>query len=307
MFAAQVTDLTLPAEQLVTNLYEGFLQRGPDSQGLLHWTAAAGTTVQSRQQVLDAFAESEPFRELAGTLYRETAWLVADQLGTPRLVAERTGSLAGIRRHDYLPFGEELYSGAGGRTPTRGYSARDNVRQQFTQKERDTETGLDYIYARHYAGTQGRFTSCDPMVISKEHTVNPQRWNAYTYVLNSPLGLTDPTGKNGQGKSGAKVIDVFITHQSEERRPHRGANWSGLIEKAKQRRIVMRVFYRTEAGTGESEPSTAKITASLSSPGRIVIVAGHSDASHERRPARLGRWDVRGRARPLRLGCESVA
>ena len=35
-------------------------------------------------------------------------WLVGDQLGTPRMVADGTGSLAGIKRHDYLPFGEEL-------------------------------------------------------------------------------------------------------------------------------------------------------------------------------------------------------
>jgi hypothetical protein len=30
VFAPQVTDLSVPAQQFVTNLYEGFLQRGPD-------------------------------------------------------------------------------------------------------------------------------------------------------------------------------------------------------------------------------------------------------------------------------------
>ena len=34
-------------------------------------------------------------------------WLVSDQLGTPRMVIDRTGSLSGVRRHDYLPFGED--------------------------------------------------------------------------------------------------------------------------------------------------------------------------------------------------------
>ncbi|HEX8131396.1 MAG TPA: hypothetical protein VF527_20015, partial [Pyrinomonadaceae bacterium] len=43
-------------------------------------------------------------------------WLVTDHLGTPRLIADQTGSLAGIRRHDYLPFGEEVGAGVGGRT-----------------------------------------------------------------------------------------------------------------------------------------------------------------------------------------------
>lgn len=29
-------------------------------------------------------------------------WLVSDHLGTPRIIADLSGSLAGIRRHDYL-------------------------------------------------------------------------------------------------------------------------------------------------------------------------------------------------------------
>ena len=35
------------------------------------------------------------------------------------------------------------------------------MRQKFTSKERDNETGLDYFLARYYSSTQGRFTSPD--------------------------------------------------------------------------------------------------------------------------------------------------
>src|SRR5882672_8941333 len=77
-------------------------------------------------------------------------WLVTDQLGTPRMVFDQSGSLANVSRHDYLPFGEELYAGTGGRTTAQGYGVSDNVRQKFTQKERDIETGLDYFLARYY-------------------------------------------------------------------------------------------------------------------------------------------------------------
>lgn len=59
------------------------------------------------------------------------------------MIADRTGSLAGVKRHDYLPFGEELYANLGGRMPTQGYSVADNVKQKFTGYERDDETGLD--------------------------------------------------------------------------------------------------------------------------------------------------------------------
>jgi hypothetical protein len=32
-------------------------------------------------------------------------WLVTDHLGTPRMTVDQSGSLAGVTRHDYLPFG----------------------------------------------------------------------------------------------------------------------------------------------------------------------------------------------------------
>lgn len=120
-------------------------------------------------------------------------WLVSDQLGTPRMVVDRTGSLAGVTRHDYLPFGEELPAGTGGRVSTQGYSSIDNVRQQFTGYEKDVETGLDYAQARYYANVQGRFIGVDPLSASAKQA-QPQSWNRYAYCLNNPLAYVDPTG-----------------------------------------------------------------------------------------------------------------
>ncbi|MDQ1637735.1 MAG: hypothetical protein QOF62_1074 [Pyrinomonadaceae bacterium] len=59
------------------------------------------------------------------------------------MVFDQSGSLATTKRHDYAPFGEELFNGARPTTP--GYAAADSTRQKFTQKERDNETGLDYL------------------------------------------------------------------------------------------------------------------------------------------------------------------
>src|SRR6185436_7346161 len=64
-------------------------------------------------------------------------WLVTDHLGTPRMVVDQTGCLANLKRHDYLPFGEELLAPAGGRSTAQGYTLGDAIRQQFTQQERD--------------------------------------------------------------------------------------------------------------------------------------------------------------------------
>jgi len=66
------------------------------------------------------------------------------------------------------------------------------VRQQFTQKERDTESGLDYFGARYYANIQGRLTGTDPGPLTP---ADPQNFNRYSYVLNNPLKFIDPTGE----------------------------------------------------------------------------------------------------------------
>jgi len=121
-------------------------------------------------------------------------WLVADHLGTPRMIFDQSGDLAKMKRHDYLPFGEELSAPTGGRSAGEGYSGADGMRQQFTAQERGLETNLDYFNARYYLSTQGRFTSPDPFGGSGFVSV-PQSWNKYTYVLNRPFVFTDPTGE----------------------------------------------------------------------------------------------------------------
>jgi RHS repeat-associated protein len=145
-------------------------------------------------QVPDSWSrvvEIQAFGTSAGG--EKVQWLVPDHLGTPRMLVDQTGNLANLKRHDYLPFGEDLFAPSGGRSATQGYVAGDGVRQQFTSKERDVETGLDYFVARHYASSQGRFTGVDPLLGSGRPGV-PQSWNRYSYCINNPLLFVDPDG-----------------------------------------------------------------------------------------------------------------
>jgi RHS repeat-associated protein len=109
------------------------------------------------------------------------------------MIFDKTGALANVKRHDYLPFGEELSAVVGLRSSSMGYGAADGVRQKFTGQERDTESGLDYFGARYFSAGQGRFTSVDPLGASAA-TVDPQSFNRYAYALNSPYKFTDPSG-----------------------------------------------------------------------------------------------------------------
>jgi RHS repeat-associated protein len=159
-----------------------FYERGGGAVAKLSWSSAS-----QAKEIIPAS------RLMTPTLGSEVRWLITDHLGSPRMTADQTGSLAGIRRHDYLPFGEEIAAGVGGRTTAQGYQP-DNIRQQFTGYERDGETGLDYAINRYYASSQGRFTSVDPAGINSMHFENPQTLNRYTYCLNNPLAYVDPDG-----------------------------------------------------------------------------------------------------------------
>ena len=147
-------------------------------------------------------------------------WTLADHLGTPRMVVDKSGRLFDdtatpsyderLVRHDYLPFGEELFVGMGNssiRSAGMGYVA-DAVRQKFTGKERDNEIGLDYFLARHFSNIQGRFTSPDAP-FADQVIQDPQSWNLYNYVRNNPTNFIDPDGRSTHTNKDGVVVAVY--------------------------------------------------------------------------------------------------
>jgi RHS repeat-associated protein len=141
-------------------------------------------------------------------------FLTDDHLGSTRLVTDGSGNV--LRCSDYLPFGEEIPAGMGGRTGCYGsgqYPTPPDVESlKFTGKERDSETGLDFFESRYYSSAQGRFTSpdefkgggvFDPGTGKSAETIgplpyaditDPQTLNKYAYVRNNPLRYVDPDG-----------------------------------------------------------------------------------------------------------------
>ena len=117
----------------------------------------------------------------------EVSYLTSDILGSPRINTNENGAVTA--RHDFYPFGEEISSSQ----RTGGGYAGDEIRKKFTSYERDDESGLDFAQARYYPTNQGRFSSPDPHMASAK-TVSPQTWNRYSYILNNPINLIDPSG-----------------------------------------------------------------------------------------------------------------
>ncbi|MBL0240344.1 MAG: RHS repeat-associated core domain-containing protein [Chloracidobacterium sp.] len=126
----------------------------------------------------------------------KVAYLTADHLGSPRINTDVTGAVAS--RHDYHPFGEEIATSQ--RTSVLGY-ADDTIRKQFTGYEIDGETDLDFAMARMYANRLGRFSSID-FGNAGALDIEPQSWNAYSYSLNNPVNITDPSGLQWVTKDG---------------------------------------------------------------------------------------------------------
>ena len=121
-------------------------------------------------------------------------YVTADHLGSTRVVSGAGGLVLVRARYDYLPFGEAVGATIGARTTATGYSRSDPLRQKFTGKERDNETGLDFAEARYFSSAQGRFTSVDS---APGIPINPQSWNRYSYCVNSPLKYINPNGLIG--------------------------------------------------------------------------------------------------------------
>jgi RHS repeat-associated protein len=96
--------------------------------------------------------------------------------------AESNSSGTRTRTFGHLPFGDLWYE-----TGTAD-------KWKFTGYERDSgtgETGLDYANFRYYASGLAKFLSPDPLAGKIKM---PASLNRYSYALNDPVSLFDPTG-----------------------------------------------------------------------------------------------------------------
>jgi len=97
-------------------------------------------------------------------------WYLDDGLGSTTGLADDTGAITGSYEHDVF--------GA-----VRAQSG-DATEWSYTGEQHDS-TGLEYLRARYYDASIGRFASQDPLPLLQR----------YGYVNGNPVNLTDPTGQ----------------------------------------------------------------------------------------------------------------
>jgi RHS repeat-associated protein len=103
-----------------------------------------------------------------------TNYYQADGLKSITSLSDSTGSVSAT--YNYDSFGNQMSSTGSLVNPF-----------QYAAREFDSETGLYYYRARHYAPNVGRFASEDPVRFDAGQ-------NFYQYVSNNPTLFIDPTG-----------------------------------------------------------------------------------------------------------------
>ena len=104
-------------------------------------------------------------------------YFLADHLGSTVGLADSDGNIGDADKTSYDSFGNATNS---------SFSSR----YQFTGREFDSFTGLQFSRARFYDPGIGRFVSEDPIGFRGGDV------NLYGYVWNNPIDKTDPSGRD---------------------------------------------------------------------------------------------------------------
>ena len=110
-----------------------------------------------------------------------------------RIVTNSSGSVVAEMGH--FPYGESWYNAT-------------NDKLNFTTYEYDSESGNHYAMARRDVSRLGRLSSPDPPAGS---TANPQSLNRYSYSINDPANVTDPSGAS----AGCTTVEVKPKDKSQ--------------------------------------------------------------------------------------------
>ncbi|MCG7537923.1 RHS repeat-associated core domain-containing protein [Pseudoalteromonas sp. OOF1S-7] len=125
-----------------------------------------------------------------------------DRLGSARLITNADGYVVAERNFD--PFGKPRAASGGLKFTAQLNDYKSaKTRRGFTDHEHLDDLELIHMNGRVYDYNLGRFMSVDPVIQSPG---NSQSINPYSYIMNNPLGGTDPTGYSSACQS--KGADV---------------------------------------------------------------------------------------------------
>jgi RHS repeat-associated protein len=137
---------------------------------------------------------------------------------------------------------------------------------KYTGHERDVVDGqgepLDYMHARYYSASTGRFLSVD-LKEQREPLSLPQGWNRYAYAQNNPLKYFDPDGEETKLAIGGRTDRNPVGHVAiiiNDQVYSFGTNWSGRGANQQDWGASAQTYLDSQAGHRQTDLLTLNIT-----------------------------------------------
>ena len=161
--------LTVPAAALFVLLVPALRRRPIAATGVVTIALVAGSVGVARSGIVSV----------------EFFWVHTDHLGTPLAVTDTPADPATadvVWRATYEAFGKATVD-----EDPDGDQVSVSLNVRFPGQYYDAESGLHYNFYRYYDPAVGRYLSADPIG-------QIGGFNLYSYVLDDPINMTDPTG-----------------------------------------------------------------------------------------------------------------
>ncbi|MDG5974810.1 hypothetical protein H010_06065 [Hydrogenophaga taeniospiralis CCUG 15921] len=173
---------------------------GPDSLGLSYEKEVKANGLIEHKHYLSAGGESFALhtqREgaLGGKPAKAVSYFHNDHLGSLAAISNEAGVV--VERLAYDPWGKRRFSD--GNKDSNDTLTSTVTDRGYTMHEHMDEMGMINMNGRVFDPAIGRFLTADPHVT---FPYDLQSFNRYGYVLNNPLGFTDPTGFDLDGDAG---------------------------------------------------------------------------------------------------------
>ena len=186
---------SLPAGTETTRYVGGLFEKVTKPSGVVeykHYISAGGDPVA--------------IRTLRSNSTNDTRYLHKDHLGSVDTITDEFGAV--VLRLSFDAFGKRRGSAWSG-SPSSGdwTSIAATTHRGFTFHEQLDTVGLVHMNGRVYDPVLGRFISADPTI---QAPFMSQSLNRYSYVMNNPLSMIDPSGFNWLS-SAWKSIKNFVS------------------------------------------------------------------------------------------------
>lgn len=182
---------SLPAGTQTTLYIAGLYEQVTKPSGVIehkHYIVAGG--------------EAVAIRTLRSNSADDTRYMHKDHLGSVDVITSETGSV--VQRLSYDAFGQRRNATAwSGALLTSDWTSIAAITPRgFTFHEELDNVDLIHMNGRVYDANIGRFISADPFI---QAPLMSQSFNRYSYVVNNPLSLVDPSGYSWLSKAFKKI------------------------------------------------------------------------------------------------------